>query len=240
MKAILLNSGIGNRMGELTSSSPKALVRLTPNITILDHQLKSLQDNGINHVIVTTGPFRDQLASHIEKNFPLLKINFVHNPDYQTTNYIYSLHLIPNELLTDDVIMMHGDLVFSPNLVYSILSSSLGNTVLINKTIPLPKKDFKGRIESDHITEIGIDIFDKNCYALMPLYKLTKGFFLRWKIEIAKYIKQGINDVYAENAFNDISEEIILQPFYYSDEHCFEVDTPEDLLLAQSLLFGGK
>ena len=240
MKAILLNSGVGNRMGELTSSSPKALVHLTTNITILDYQLDSLLENNIKDIIITTGPFKDQLAKHIESNYPLIRVNFVHNPDFRTTNYIYSMHLIPNELLTDDIILMHGDLIFSPEVINSILSSPFDNSVLVNKTIPRPKKDFKGRIINDHITEIRVDIFDENCYTLMPLYKLSLDFFSRWKLEIAKYISQGIDQVYAENAFNDISDEILLQPVYYTDEICLEIDTPEDLLIVQSLLFGGK
>ena len=146
------------------------------------------------------------------------------------------MHLIPNELINDDIVLMHGDLVFPQKLMSSVLSSSLENCVLVNKTVPQPEKDFKGRIENGHITEIGVDIFDSNCFALMPFYKLSKAFFLRWKNEIARYINQGIDQVYAENAFNDISHEIILHPYYYTDRFCLEIDTPEDLSLAQSLL----
>ena len=239
MKAILLNSGIGKRMGSLTDSSPKALLSLSPDVTILDLQINTLKDNYVNDIIITTGPFADQIIQHVKINFPSMNIQYSYNPDYQTTNYIFSMHLIPNELIDDDVVLMHGDLVFPQELMSSVLSSSLENCVLVNKTVLQPEKDFKGRIENEQITEIGVEIFDMNCFALMPLYKLTKSFFLRWKKEIAYYINQGIDQVYAENAFNDIAHEIVLNPYYYTDQFCFEIDTPEDLSLAQSLFSEG-
>ena len=42
MKALILNSGMGTRMGKLTEQSPKCMVKLTSNLTILDLQLQNL------------------------------------------------------------------------------------------------------------------------------------------------------------------------------------------------------
>jgi len=92
MKAIILNSGEGKRMGELTAEKPKCMVKLNEE-TILARQLRLLSDFGVEDVVVTTGPFKEKLREHA-KDVSDLNFKFVHNPEYGSTNYIYSLHLI--------------------------------------------------------------------------------------------------------------------------------------------------
>ena len=40
---------------------------------------------------------------------------------------------------------------------------------------------------------------------------------------------------YAEDAFNEISDNLILRPLYFDDELCMEIDTMEDLNIARDL-----
>jgi phosphoenolpyruvate phosphomutase len=167
---------------------------------------------------------------------PEVNVEYVHNPLYATTNYIYSLDLIPSRSLSQTIVLLHGDLIYDIELASSFLSADDGNIVLVNKDIPQPKKDFKGRIEEGRVTEIRVDIFDPNCFALMPFYKLEGKFFLHWKKIIHQFITKGITDVYAENALNTILDRENLFPYYYTNQLCMEIDTPNDLELAQSLI----
>ena len=50
MKAVILNSGMGKRMGVLTSEHPKCMTEISENETILSRQLKQLAEVGINEV----------------------------------------------------------------------------------------------------------------------------------------------------------------------------------------------
>lgn len=52
--------------------------------------------------------------------------------------------------------------------------------------------------------------------------------FLYWLGEIEKFIQRGDTKSYAEDAFNAISGKIVLQPLYFGDEVCMEIDTKED------------
>ncbi len=58
MKALILNSGMGTRMGELTSKYPKCMSELTIDETILGRQLSLLAAHGIHDVVITTGFFQ--------------------------------------------------------------------------------------------------------------------------------------------------------------------------------------
>ena len=72
------------------------------------------------------------------------------------------------------MLTLHGDLVFNKNLVLAMLKDSRKSLGLINKSIPLPEKDFKGRVIDNKLREVGINIFDENCFTFQPLYKLSQ------------------------------------------------------------------
>ena len=93
MKVLILNSGIGRRMGSLTESSPKCLVTISEKDTILSRQLRLIESVGVADVIITTGMFKDQLEEYCNSLKLPLKYNFVFNKEYARTNYIYFIVL---------------------------------------------------------------------------------------------------------------------------------------------------
>lgn len=231
MKAIILNSGIGKRLFPLTRKIPKCLVNLNGK-SILEYQLISLKKHNITDIIMTTGPFEKKIIEFISNNFPELKVKYVFNPKFRTTNYIYSLYLT-KDYIDDNVLMLHGDLVFDNKVLDKIINCKKKNCALLNRTIPLPKKDFKGRIETGYVKEIGINVFGNNCYFLAPIYKLTNKAMHIWLNEIANFVIKKDIEVYAENAFNNISANIKLFPLFYSKEFCMEIDDLKDLEIAK-------
>ena len=62
MKALILNSGMGTRMGILTAEQPKCMTEISSRETILSRQLQSLADAGVDEVVITTGAFADVLV----------------------------------------------------------------------------------------------------------------------------------------------------------------------------------
>jgi phosphoenolpyruvate phosphomutase len=237
MKVIILASGIGKRLRPLTNDKPKSLVKITKK-TILEHQLDNLAKYDIKKVIITTGPFEDKVKNHLAEKYNDFKISYVHNPEYDATNYIYSLWLT-KDLIDDDIILFHGDLLFDEKLLKKILDGN-GNFVLVNKKAKLPEKDFKALIKNNKVLKIGVNLFCENAFFSLPLYKFSKKDFLIWINEMEKEIKDGNLDIYAEDAFNNISDEITLHPLYFSKEFCMEIDTKEDLEIARNLLMGDE
>jgi len=224
MNALILASGAGKRLRPLTDSVPKALVKIG-NKTILDLQLEALIKHRIERVIITTGPFKEKLEEHVRSNYPI-KVWFVNNPKYETTNYIYSLWLAKN-LIDSDMLLLHGDLLFDDVLIGKLIEAK-NNSVLINKRIKPPEKDFKALIEGNRVAQIGVELSGPNAYFCAPMYRFSKSDFLRWLSKIEDFVRQGRTNCYAEDAFNEISKEIVLHPLYF-DEFCMEVDTVGDL-----------
>ena len=226
MKALIFNSGVGKRMGELTQNTHKSLAILNDGETILERQIRLLSECGIKEFVITTGPFEEKLKA-VTAKYPELHFVFVHNDIYDKTNYIYSFYLT-EKYLDDDFLTLHGDLVFNKKLVKDLLNNPFDSVGLISKALPKPEKDFKARVIGGKIKEVGINIFDDDCFAFQPLYKLSRKNINLWWKKVAEFIKDGVDKVYAENAFNADSENIDICAMSYDGYFIDEIDNPED------------
>ena len=79
MKALILNSGMGSRMGVLTSEHPKCMTEVSSKETILSRQLCQLAEAGIQEVVMTTGLFDSVLVNYCRSLDLPLHITFVKN-----------------------------------------------------------------------------------------------------------------------------------------------------------------
>lgn len=226
MKAIIFNSGLGSRMAGLTENNPKCMVKLYNGETIFERQIRILSECGIKNFIITTGPFKEQLYEVADK-FKNLHFQFVANDDYKNTNYIVSMDNA-NKYLDEDVLLLHGDLVFNKNLVIKLLDNKNSSICLYNEEKELPEKDFKGRFKDNKLIEVSVNIFDNDCYAFQPLYKLDKKDLQLWKNKVAEFVKNGNVKVYAENALNEITESLNIQGMSYKDDYIDEIDNETD------------
>ncbi|MBP3197648.1 MAG: iron-containing alcohol dehydrogenase, partial [Butyrivibrio sp.] len=229
MKALILNSGMGTRMGVLAADQPKCMTEVWGAQTIIQRQLEQLYEYGITEVVITTGAHDEVLQDYIKSLSLPMNIVFVYNEKFRETNYIYSIYCA-KEYLHDEIILMHGDLVFE-NTVLELLINSKKSCMAVSSTLQLPKKDFKAVLDGDRIKKIGIDFFD-NSVAAQPAYYLKRQDWELWLSEIEKYCESGDEakrKCYAENAFNNISDNCELYTLDVGDMLCNEVDTPEDL-----------
>ena len=145
-------------MGVLTSEHPKCMTEISERETILSRQLRLLSDAGIQDVIITTGRFDTLLMKYCESLGLSLRYTFVNNPRYKETNYIYSIYCARQEL-DDELILMHGDLVFDPEVLKKVIDSP-NSCMAVSSTLPLPEKDFKAVIKDGKVQKVGVDFFD--------------------------------------------------------------------------------
>jgi phosphoenolpyruvate phosphomutase len=232
MKALLLNSGLGSRMGVLTENHPKCMCPINDVYTIISWQLELLSKNGIKEVVVTTGPFANILEEHILSQEYNFKYVFVNNPIYKETNYIYSMYLARN-YLDDDILLFHGDLVMEPSVVADLIQQKY-STVTVDSLLPLPEKDFKAKLKGERINAIGIEFFGEDCVACQPAYKLLYKDLKFWMEKIVEFCERGETKVYAESALNCILDRIALYPLELNKCLCNEIDNVNDLNLIKN------
>ena len=227
MKALILNSGLGQRMGVLTNEHPKCMTEISFRNTILSRQLHQLVSFGIEEVVMTTGYYDKVLEDYCNALHLPLKVTFVNNPLYDKTNYIYSIYCAKEQLKDDDLLLMHGDLVFESRVMEAVIDNE-NSCMAVSSSLPLPQKDFKAVIKDGRIEKVGIEFFE-NAMAAQPLYKILKEDWLVWLANIEKFCEADNRKVYAENAFNEVSDQCKIYPCDVQDMLCAEINTPEDL-----------
>jgi L-glutamine-phosphate cytidylyltransferase len=128
MKAILLAAGQGTRLRPLTEDRPKALVEVggTP---ILIRARESLRAGGIEDLTVVTGYRAERIAA--------LGFATAHNPEFQTTNMVWSLFCAQDEIegcaaAGEDLLIVYGDILFHPRLVEALCASRAELATVVN------------------------------------------------------------------------------------------------------------
>ena len=233
MKALILNSGLGHRMGVLTSEHPKCMTEISATETILSRQLKQIAVVGIKEVVMTTGYFDDVLVKYcLSLNLPL-HYTFVNNQLYSETNYIYSIYCA-REHLNDDILLMHGDLVFESSVLEDMLSEDR-SCMKVSSTAILPEKDFKAVVCNGRVKKIGVE-YSADAMEAQALYKLNRSDWKVWLDKIVKFCESGNRKCYAENAFNEVSDTCAIYAFDAMNRLCSEIDTPEDLKMVKERL----
>ena len=233
MKALILNSGLGSRMGVLTSEHPKCMTEIPGHETILSRQLKLIAEAGIKEVVITTGYYDGVLVNYCNSLELPLHCTFVKNPIYDQTNYIYSIYCA-REYLDDDIILMHGDLVFEGEVFDKVVASPV-SCMTVSSTLPLPEKDFKAVVRGGMVQKVGVEFFNDAMEA-QALYKLLRDDWKVWLGKIVEFCESGRTKVYAENALNELDGAANIHALDVQNLLCAEIDNPEDLAVVSAKL----
>lgn len=233
MKALILNSGLGSRMGALTSEHPKCMTEISSCDTILSRQLKQIANAGIEEVVMTTGYYDGVLVKYCQDLELPVHFTFVNNPIYDKTNYIYSIYCA-KDYLDDDIVLMHGDLVFENEVFDRVMSSSV-SCMAVSSTLPLPEKDFKAQVVGGMVMKVGVNIFNEAMEA-QALYHLKRDDWRVWLDKIIEFCDNDNRKVYAENALNELNGAANIHALDVENLLCSEIDNPEDLAVVTTKL----
>ncbi len=236
MKAIILASGRGIRLGSITQDMPKTLIKILDK-PIMERILDSLLEFNIKTVIITTGFQEVKLKRFIKskEKYRGLKIEYIHNPKYKDTNYIYSLWLAREKIKDNDIILIHGDVIYDFTLLKKVVSKKISHVTVSKKDVIEPH-ELKAQIKNGKVIYIGLYPTDENTMLCTSIFKLLKKDMKIWMDEIDVFVNQGIVGCYAEDAFNKVSDKMMLLPLVFENEVGMDIDRKEDIKTAERLL----
>lgn len=123
MKVIILAAGQGSRLRPHTNDRPKSMVELAGK-ALISHQLEAMQAAGIacDDIAIVTGYKKEYQEKLGFKTFV--------NPEYMTTNMVYSLFCAEDWMADDeDLLIAYGDIVYDPIVMQTLLNTK-GDIVL--------------------------------------------------------------------------------------------------------------
>lgn len=114
MKSITLAAGRGSRLGGLTASSPKTLMKLAGK-PLLQWQLEALKAAGVTHSSIVTGYCSEALMPFADAH--------IYNPEWNSTNIFGSLLCAATLLASEPHIVSYGDIVYRADIVAKLMAS---------------------------------------------------------------------------------------------------------------------
>ena len=241
MKAIILAAGEGSRLRPYTLDRPKCLVEVDGR-SLLDRQLDVLALGNINPIMLIGG-YR---AEMLRREGIELRINSL----YAETNMVWTLFCAEADL-NSDVIVSYGDIVYSREVLRTLLRSKADISVTIDldwehywrarNENPLDDAETLKLSSEGRIIEIGQKpkSLEEIEGQYMGLMKFTPRFF----DELIKWAEQN------EAILNKTDMTTLLRHFLQAGhtikcepakESWFEVDTETDLNIANRWFEDGR
>lgn len=240
MKALVLATGEGDRLEDLTLEKPKPLVSVA-GVPLLCRVLKSLKLAGVTEAYVVIGYMGQEIKKIIGEHFATVKVNYVENSNWSKGN-LYSL-LAAKGVLEEDFILCMADHIFDSRIVKALQSMKLTKSLILAvDRITVQPDDTKVLEKGGKIVDIGKSIEKSNC--------VDTGFFLcsprvfdyaekaaeEGRGELAECVK--LVALNGEAEILDISGLLGLVPNLRKEmkPYWIDVDTKEDIKRAKEML----
>ena len=121
MKAVILAAGMAYRLRPLTAHTPKCLLKIGER-SLLQRSMDALISNGIHDFVFVTGYLHTMIEDFVTRTYPDLKVQFVHNEVYASTNNIYSLWLALPAVGNERMLLLDSDLLYDPQIITRVLA----------------------------------------------------------------------------------------------------------------------
>ena len=122
MKAILLAAGAATRLRPLTNETPKCLLPVA-GVPMLRRALQNLQASGMEELVLVTGFHAEKIQDAVREWAPALKVTWIHNAEWATTNNSVSLLLARDAVEGQPFVLLDSDIVFERGVVDALLGS---------------------------------------------------------------------------------------------------------------------
>jgi NDP-sugar pyrophosphorylase family protein len=244
MQVIILAAGIGIRLRPITYEVPKVMAKIRNKELIL-YQLESISKiKNISEIIIVVGYKREKIKKLVGDRYKGIKIRYVDNIEYKTTNNIYSLYLaLP--YITEELLLMEGDIIFKPKLLKKVKRRR--DTVFIEKYKPYMDGTI---VEINENTKVIQRLIPKreqgNFFDASSYYKTINIYHFTFKF--IKEVYKPVLDLYISKFGKKDYYELIIGALVYLNVCCvyaevikdemmwFEVDDIDDLKFAENVL----
>ncbi len=235
MKAVILAAGRGSRLGTKGKEQPKSMIKIGEK-SIIHNQIQTCLEYGINDFVVVVGYQMDVLKSHILELLKPDQVTFVENPIYATTNTLYSLWLC-RDLFTDDFIYFNADIFFGGKMLDLFNNSQTSEFILEEKKCGA--EEVKLVIDKNmDISFIGKQIEPEKCAGeFIGIAKFARNDLKLLENRLTECVDKNLGNNYFEYAVNLMLSETTLKAVPSQDLPCIEIDFPEDLEKAKTIIY---
>lgn len=230
MKAVILAAGIASRLRPLTDNTPKCLLNVGSKC-LLARTIDSLIDNGFDRLVIVTGYLKEMIESFVSSNYPHLRVEYIFNSKYESTNNIYSLWLAKSAVKDQSMLLLDSDILFDSPLITKLMKSEHENCLALNSH-ELGDEEIKVILNTDgQITEISKTCSIEDAVGeSVGIERFSADFVKELFTELDDMIlNKGQSGVFYEMAFeNLINKGAQIYTVNTTEIFSMELDTVED------------
>jgi choline kinase len=242
MQAVILAAGLGRRLGRLTARSTKCMVSLHGR-RLIEYTLDAVVECGLERAILVVGHGGDEVRAFVGDHYRGLPIHYVDNPEFATTNNVYSLLLAASWLRRDDSVVLESDVVFEPGLLRACLDDPAPDVAAVAPVQAwmdgtVVEIDQRTRRITRFLTGAEARGGGGERYKTVNLYKLSRAF-------LAGHFLPFLETYVQTSGRTSFYEEVLRVLVYLGgstivalsagDRRWYEIDDPEDLDIAATI-----
>jgi choline kinase len=232
--ALLLAAGTGARLRPLTRNAPKCLTEVGGR-PILDRLIHNLRAQGIERLVVVLGHQGEQIREFLGYKASDMRVNYVFNPEYRTTNNLYSLWLARQQI-QEPFLLLESDLVFEARMLDDLLYQ---DRIAISNLRPWMNGTTVVLGAGNQVTAFRPDCgqCDTPRYKTVNLYSLSLKTWRAMEERLSDYVSDGRLGVYYEAVFADMVADgsLAFDAVFFEADRWYEIDTLADLDEAEKL-----
>ena len=242
MKGIILAAGMGTRLLPLTRTQPKCLVNVAGK-PMMAYQLDSLRVAGIEECTIVVGHMSESVRNIFGSNYRGVRLSYVENTNYDTTNNLCSLWQARMEF-KDDLLLLESDLVFDDQLICELIRVDDPNVAVVDRFRPGMDGSVivadGGAVKALVLKSEQSHGFDySSALKTVNIYRLSKETLIGTILsEMEKFLAEGRTDQYYESVFASLigSNRMDMSVMETGNMHWAEIDTLDDLREAENML----
>ena len=151
IKALIFAAGGGTRIRSLTGDKlHKCLLELEPSKAVVENLLDTLAFCGVKEAVIVVGYLAEQIKERLGQEYNGIKITYVMNKDYATTNSGGSFYVARNEV-KDGCWHFNADNVMYPEIVKNLIDDPHGDAFMCDDISPIVPEDGKCTVDEQGV-----------------------------------------------------------------------------------------
>ena len=150
--AVIVAAGLSTRLGSQASDRPKGLLEVSGE-ALLARSVRLLNRNGIEKILVVVGDKRPMIEKALGN-----RLQYAFNPFFAGTNNMASLWFAKTWAGDKPFLYLHGDIIYSENLLSSFIAGIKNGDALSVDFGPTDAEAMKVRLANNRFIESSKDI----------------------------------------------------------------------------------
>jgi choline kinase len=237
--AVILAAGRGSRLEHKTENLPKCLLEIN-GLSLLQRALQALADAQIQECVLVIGYQYQEIKKTFGPEYQGLKLTYVMNEEWETSNNLVSLHkAVP--FIKTDFILLESDLVFSREAILPFLQT---NCLGLDNFLPFMEGTLVAVNSNNQVSHFYLSKDadypkdPRDFLKTVNIYSFSiKDFESVIVPEIEKLLANGQRNEYYERAFANAVKnfKLKIQPVLFKKYKWAEIDTLKDFFYAEQL-----